>query len=289
MNYTLRTALQGLWHDKWLNLLCTLTIATSLLLVSLASVAYINIKTISAKLPDRFSITVFLNDDLEDERIQAIIKQIRGNSAVKKLEYITREQGLADLRRSLGDADYILEGIEGNPLPPSLEINVTRSSVSGDKVGRLVKGIMAIEGVDDAYYAPKLLRIISAASRYTDRAGAALIALLTIAGLFVSYATIKILFYSKQEEIATMKLLGATKGFMRSPFIIEGAAIGAMAGLLSFTAFVSLYALIYLRLAAQFPILREINVPVELLPAIPAAGLLVGVIGALIAIGRIRF
>ena len=289
MNYTLSTALQGLWHDKWLNLLCTLTIATSLFLVTIAAVTYINIKTITSKLPDRFAITIFLNEDLEDERIQAIIKQIRGNSAVKKLEYITKEQGLLDLLRSLGDADYILEGIEGNPLPPSIEINVTRSSVSGDKVERLVKGLIAIEGVDDAYYAPQLLRIISAASRYADRAGVLLITLLAIAGLFVSYATIKILFTSKEEEISTMKLLGATKWFMRSPFIIEGAAIGGVAGLMSFTAFVSLYALVYLKVAAQFPILREVQVPVELLPIIPVVGLLVGVIGASIAIGRIRF
>ncbi|KKM16074.1 hypothetical protein LCGC14_1689580, partial [marine sediment metagenome] len=139
MNYTLRTALQGLWHDKWLNLLCTLTIATSLFLVSLASVAYINIKTISAKLPDRFSITVFLNEDLEEERIKAIISQVQKHKSVKKLKYISREQGLADLRLSLGDADYVLEGIEGNPLPPSLEIGVTRRAVSGDGVGRLVR------------------------------------------------------------------------------------------------------------------------------------------------------
>ena len=127
------------------------------------------------------------------------------------------------------------------------------------------------------------------ASRYTDKAGALIIILLAVAGFFISYATIKILFYSKQDEIGTMKLLGATKGFMRAPFIIEGAAIGGVAGLMSFIAFLTLYALVYLRLSAQFPILKEIWVPIEMLPAIPLAGLVIGVVGALIAIGRIRF
>ena len=289
MNYTVKTAFQGLWHDKWMNLLCMLTIATSLFLISLASVAYYNIKAISTRLPDRFSITVFLNEDLEEERIKAIIGQVQKHSSVKKLKYITREEGLADLRLSLGDADYVLEGIEGNPLPPTLEIGVTRRAVSGDGVGRLVRDLMKIEGVDDAYYAPKLLRLISMASRYTDKAGGTIIILLGLAGFFVSYATIKILFYRKQEEIDTMKLLGATKGFMRAPFLIEGAAIGGMAGLVSFMAFLSLYALVYLRLTTEFPMLGEIRVPLQILPAMPAAGLLIGVIGALIAIGRIRF
>lgn len=289
MNYTFKTAFQGLWQDKWMNLLCMLTIATSLFLISLASVTYYNIKALSSKLPDRFSITVFLNEDLEEERIKAIIGQVQKHSAVKKLKYITREQGLADLRLSLGDADYVLEGIEGNPLPPSLEIGVTRKAVSGDGVGRLVSDVKKIEGVDDAYYAPKLLRIISMASRYTDKVGATIIILLCLAGLFVSYATIKILFYRKQAEIDTMKLLGATKGFMRAPFLIEGAAIGGIAGLISFMAFLSLYAMVYLRLTTQFPMLGEIKVPLQILPSIPVAGLLIGVIGALIAIGRIRF
>ena len=289
MNYTIKTALQGLWHDKWMNLLCMLTIATSLFLISLASVAYYNIKAISTKLPDRFSITVFLNEDLEEERIKAIIGQVQKHKSVKKLKYITKEEGLADLRLSLGDADYVLEGIEGNPLPPTLELGVTRKAVRGNGVGRLVSDVRKIDGVDDAYYAPKLLRIISMASRYTDKAGATIIILLGLAGLFVSYATIKILFYSKQEEIGTMKLLGATKGFMRAPFLIEGAIIGGVAGLMSFTAFLSLYALVYLRLTTQFPMLGEIKVPLQILPSIPAAGLLVGLIGALFAIGRIRF
>lgn len=289
MNYTIKTALSALWLDKWLNLLCTLTIATSLFLITVAMVAFFNVKQITSKLPSRFSVTVFLNEDLGQERIQAIIKQMQKHKSTKKLKYISPEQGLTDLRLSLDDADYILEGIEGNPLPPSLEVSVTRSAATTKGVERLVKDIMKIEGVDDAYYAPKLLRIISAASSYTNKAGVALIILLGIAGIFVSYATIKILFYSKQDEIRTLKLLGGTRGFIRAPFIIEGALIGGFAGFLSFGAFVSLYALVYLKLANMYPLLRELAVPIKLLPVMPFAGLTIGVAGALVAIGRIRF
>jgi cell division transport system permease protein len=289
MNYTLRSALTGLWMDRWLNLLCTLTIATSLFITGLSYVAYINVTGITDRLPDRFSITVFINDDASEDRVREVISEVRALSKVKKVRYVSREDGLRELKNSLGDADYILEGIEGNPLPPALEVGVTGSAATVSGVGRIVKKIKGIRDIDDAYYAPGLLRIISAASRYVDKAGVAIIALLSVAGLFVSYATIKILFYRKQDEIATQKLLGATKGFIRAPFIIEGAVIGAVGGLLSFISLLILYAMVYLRVASQFPLLRQIIVPVELLPAVPMAGLLIGVVGAFVAIGSIRY
>jgi cell division transport system permease protein len=289
MNYTLKTAFQGLWNNRWMNILCTLTIATSLFLISIAGVGYLNIKKITSKLPDRFAITVFLNEDLEEDRIRVIMTQVKGIAAVKKLTYISREDGLKDLKRSLGDAAYILEGIEGNPLPAAFEIIATRSAVTSNGIKALAKNILAIEGVDDAYYPPKLLRVVSTASKYADTAGAAIIILLGIAGLFVSYSTIKILFYSKENEMHTLKLLGATKGFIRAPFIIEGAIIGGTAGLLSFAAFASIYAFVFLKLVKQYPLVKELYIPIQMLPAIPAIGLTVGVIGALIAIGRIRF
>ena len=289
MNYTVKTALVGLWHDRWLNVLCVLTVGTSLLMIALAIVGYLNLKAVTDRMPDRFTVTVFIDEDTTEERVRDIITKVRGFKGVKKVKFISKEDGFKELKASLGDADYVLEGIEGNPLPDSLEVQVTRRYANTKRVNALVGKVLAIREVDDAYYAPELLRIVSAAGKFADKLGAALIIALGLAGLFVSYATIKILFYRKQEEIDTMKLLGATKGFILAPFLIEGAAIGLTGGMLSFTGFLSLYAFVYMRLSTQFAIVKALVVPIQIFPALPLAGLMIGLVGAMIAIGRIRF
>jgi cell division transport system permease protein len=107
--------------------------------------------------------------------------------------------------------------------------------------------------------------------------------------LFVCYSTVKILFYRKEREIETYKLLGATKGFIRTPFLIEGGVIGLSGGFLSFLAMLTLYYFVVLRLSLTFPLFKFILFPIDLSFAIPLSGLFLGITGAAIAIGRIRY
>jgi cell division transport system permease protein len=107
--------------------------------------------------------------------------------------------------------------------------------------------------------------------------------------IFVCYSTVKILFYRKKEEIDTHKLLGATKGFIRAPFIIEGAVIGLCGGLLSLVGILSLHYIVFLKLSLSMPLFKAIVFPVFLSPLLPFTGLLLGMTGAAIAIGRIRY
>jgi len=107
--------------------------------------------------------------------------------------------------------------------------------------------------------------------------------------IFVCYSTVKILFYRKSEEIETYKLLGATKGFIRAPFIIEGAVMGFIGGLLSLIGILSLYYTVIFRLSYTIPLFKTIIFPINISLYLPLAGLFLGMTGAVIAIGRIRY
>jgi cell division transport system permease protein len=119
--------------------------------------------------------------------------------------------------------------------------------------------------------------------------GAILIIIMSAGTLFVCYSTVKILFYRKNREIETYKLLGASKGFIRAPFIIEGAVIGLSGGVLSLIGILILYYLVLLKVGLAFPIFKSFIFPLNMSYALPAAGLLLGITGAVFAIGRIRY
>jgi cell division transport system permease protein len=120
-------------------------------------------------------------------------------------------------------------------------------------------------------------------------AGMVLIIALSVGIIFVCYSTVKILFYRRIEEIETFKLLGATKGFIRTPFLIEGAVIGTAGGIVSLMGIFAFYSVILLRLGILLPLFKTILFPTGLFLSLPVIGLFLGMTGAAVALGRLRF
>lgn len=287
MSYAFNTAVTGLWRDKWVNFLCALSIATGFFLICIALIGVHNLKLATRTLPQRFTMTVFLTD-MSDDKAAVIVSRVRSMPAVLSAQYISKADALADLRAASPEADYILEGLEDNPLPPSIEVRIHKNAATDQEVKNLVESIQHIEGVDEVSYAQGIIRLIQEARRYVETGGLSVIILLACAVLFVSYSTIKVLFYRRREEIQTLKLLGATRWFIRSPFLIEGATLGLGGGALGLMALLALWRAILTEAAPVLPILKQVEIP-PYVYLMPVAGLLLGIVGALIAIGRIRY
>ncbi len=288
-SYTFSLALGSLIKEKWINLLSALTIATGLILMALSILTAYNIDLVARKLPDRFTLTVFLKDDIGEDKISGIISSVKGNASVKGVKYISKDSALKELRTLVKDADYVLEGLGENPLPASLEVSLKKEFVSESSV-RALSGVFGdMEGVDEVYYGEKFLSSIELIRQGAGGISLAMIAALSTGIIFVCYSTVKILFYRRKEEIETLQLLGATKGFIRAPFIIEGCLIGLTGGLIAASGVFALRHFIGTELALRIPILMSIVFPNEIIFYTPIAGLFIGMIGSLVAIGRIRF
>jgi cell division transport system permease protein len=284
-----RSAVSGLWREKWINLLSVLTIASGLLLISVAFLLVFNLSAAVRDLPERFSMMVFLENGLSAERMQELVSETRAMPGVRSARFISREEALSELRAMLEDSGQVLEGLDENPLPASVEVKVEESAVTVERAGELARRMEDLEGVEDVQYGERVLSIIQSVRRYTETMGALLVGVLAAAMVFVCYSTVKILFYRKRAEVDTIKLLGATKGFIRGPFLIEGGVLGAAGGSVSVLALLALYSSLYLKLAGSFPLLTALVLPGWFLLYPPALGLAIGVAGAYIAIGRIRF
>lgn len=289
MPYFIRLALQSLWQGRYINILAVLTISIGLLLLTLVTLTIYNINLFTKKLPERFSVIAYLKDNIPEQEAKNIAASIKERRSVEKARYISKESALKELKASVKNAEYIFEGLDENPLPPSIEITFKKAAVSPEAVKTFSADIKKIKGVDEVQYGEKFLSSIHSIMSTVQAAGVILAVVMTAGIIFICYSTVKILFYRRNEEIETFKLLGATRSFIRTPFVIEGGAIGIAGGVLSLLVAGFVYYSIFHKLSLDAPVLKLLIFPAELFLVLPVAGLALGISGALIAIGRIRY
>lgn len=287
--YPFRLAIQSLVKDLWINILAMLTITAGLIIISIAFLLVYNLDAATGRLPERFSIVLYLEENLPKEQLDSILLSVRKQRAVRSVKYIPKEEALQELRSTLKNSDYILEGLEGNPLPDSLEVKL-RKEAAGPEAGRkLMEEIGKIKGVSDADYGEQFLVTLHQLRVGVKIIGMSMIAILSVGIIFVCYSTVKVLFYRRHDEIETFKLLGATKGFIRAPFLIEGGVLGGAGGLLSLSMLFLIHHLFLSRLSASLPIFKSILFPVDIFLSLPLLGLFLGIAGAAVALGRLRY
>lgn len=287
--YSFRIALQSILFEKWIYLLSALTVAAGLVFTTITLLIVYNLDSATRKLPEKFSVMLYLSDSVSQDEKDTIISTAQKDRAVEKAVFVPKEQALKELKSTLKDSAFILEGLGENPLPDSIEIKFKSDAVGPESVQRLTNLLKPFKGIQDIEYGEEFLSAVHSLRSGLRSVGIIIITIMSVGLLFVCYSAVKILFYRKEKEIETYKLLGATKGFIRTPFLIEGAVIGFAGGSLSLAGMLTLYYVLIFRLSVTFPLLKLIVFPIELSFALPLSGLLIGITGAAIAIGRIRY
>jgi cell division transport system permease protein len=287
--YAFRLAAQSLLREKWINLLSILTIASGLLIAALTALLVYNVDAVTKRLPEKFSMMLYLKDNLSGDEVETILNTLRKDSTIETVKYISKDDALKELKGAFKDVSYILEGLEENPLHDSIEIKLKGAVAGPETAKRLASEMAKIKGVDEVEYGEKLLSSLYSLGLGMRAVGILFIIIMFGGVIFVCYSAVKILFYRKKEEIETYKLLGATKGFIRAPFIIEGAVIGFCGGFLCLVGILSLHYIVFLKLSLSIPLFKAIIFPTNLSPLLPLTGLFLGMAGAAIAIGRIRY
>ncbi len=287
--YSLKLALQSLLREKWINILSMLTIAAGLFMIALTFFSVYNVDMATKKLPEKFSMMVYLNEGLSEDEIANIVSILKKNNTVEQTRFISKDKALEELRGVLKNADYVLEGINENPLPASIEVKFREDSVNIANVKKVAVDIKKLKGIGDVEYGEQFLNSIHSIKTGARAVSLLLIGIMSTGVVFVCYSTVKIMFYRRKEEVETFKLLGATRGFIRAPFVIEGGVLGIGGGLVSMLGAMSFHYVLFSKLVYKMPILKIIVFPSEIFIALPALGLALGIGGAVVALGRIRF
>ncbi len=229
--YSVKEGISGFKRARLSSVITIFTLTISLLLLGLFAIIYRNTNSIIQSFRDKVEMEVFIAaeaDDAQTERIKQTILAVRG---VLSVSYVSKEDAAKIFKKEFGeDINAVLDF---NPLPASFKLRLEQEYKNSDSARSMHAALTAIEGIDDVVYRKTLLEILDRRVKIFVGASAAIGVTLLIAAIFLVSNTIRLTIYAKRKMITTMKLVGATRGFIRMPFLIEGALHGIMGGVMA--------------------------------------------------------
>lgn len=286
---TIKQGFVGMWRNRTMSLASIGSVTASLLILGIILILVLNINNMTNIAKEEFDeIIVFLKDDISQEQIEKIGEEIRDYNGVLSIIYQTKEQGLENWKETWGEEKYLLEGLEENPVPDSYIIQLEDIKYADDIVKRL-EGFSDIESIRDYNeIVEKMLTITD----FVRTGGLIIIGILMLISVFIISNTIKITVAARKKEISIMKYVGATNGFIRGPFIIEGLILGVIGSAISI--FIVSYSYKYLfRMANEklYVLFTVYMIPYnnlidDIMIIFTTIGVGIGIVGSLISLRR---
>jgi cell division transport system permease protein len=221
----------------------TLVISISLVLflLGILGLVLINARELSDYFRESMSFSVMLDDDAKEADIRMLQKDLDAKAYVKSTAYISKSDAAVKMKEELGE-DFI-SFLGDNPLPPSIDVYLYSGYTIPDSVAKIEKYILEYPFVKEVYYQESLLFLINENVKKISLFLLVISAFLFLIALTIINNTIRLSIYSKRFLIRTMQLVGATRSFIRKPFIIQSAFQGLIAALI---AMILLLGLLYL-------------------------------------------
>ena len=227
----LKQGFQGMWRNRSMGLASIGSISAVLMILGVVIILVLSINNVAMEIKTKFDeIQVFLKDDLTAEDIDKIQETIEEDDRVLSVVFQSKGQGLEIMKKDWEEDSYLLEGLEeDNPLQDSYIIQLKDIKDADD----VVKKLDTIEGIEYINYYKDIIDKLLVFANYIRFGGIVVIGILVLVSVFIISNTIKITVTSRKREVNIMKYVGATNGYIRGPFIIEGILFGLIGAVLS--------------------------------------------------------
>ena len=221
---------------KGMGIVSTLIMSVALLMLALFTLVTVNLHGLAQSFRSEIEIDVFVKDDVPVEQALALRERLAKLQGVQAAQFISKEDALAEFRAQLGQDSDLLDVLEENPLPASMRLQLAETAQQSDRLSLLADYIRELPEVDEVRYGDiwvsKLERYIQVFTYLDVLVGA----IVLISAMFVISNTVRLTVMARSRTIEIMRLVGATNGFIRMPFVIESAVQGAVAGGLAMVA-----------------------------------------------------
>jgi cell division transport system permease protein len=237
--YYIAEAFRGFRANSLVNLLAVGTISMAMLIVGFFLIVFLNLQTAVNALGDRFEMSVYLKEGLTEHEKDFIEHRLKTEPGVKKVSFLSRTEALQLFKKELKGQDALIQGLVENPLPDSYEVTIDRRYADTDRLEAMAGKFAEYRGVEDVSYGKEGARVLSGFYKAIIYGGTALAVLLGVTVVFIISNSVRLALYSRGQEIELMQWIGATKGFIQGPFLIEGMmlamigsalAVGVLAG-----------------------------------------------------------
>jgi len=247
--YAVREALAAFRRTPVLTGLSSAMVGLALFVVGLFALATYNLQLALSAIEERVEVVVYLRDDARQSEIDHLLGELAAFDEVRRVNYLSKRDALERAQAELPEfGDLFLES-EVNPLPQSLEVELRAGDRNPEVVERIASAAENYPFVEDALYGEEWVDRLFALRRIGAASAAVLgIAFALVAALIIGTA-LRIAIFARRDEIYVMRLVGAKNGFIRRPFLLEGAfaglAGGALAGLLTYGTYRGVYAYLF--------------------------------------------
>lgn len=232
----------------------------------------------------------FLEKNIPNESIQAIDAKIRKSPLVLQTKFVSSEQALERFQERFPELQGVVANLKINPFPPSFEATLRDKNVSSTETADFLQRMKEMPGIEDVQFNKEWVDRMQSLSRLVRAVGFFLGSILMLASFFIISNVIRLNVFARKNEIEILRLVGASNSFIRTPFLLEGTALGIIGGVFSLPLLLLVLKLFPLYLGSSLGVLNQLlhfrflsfSQTIWLI----AAGALIGLIGSLTSLSR---
>jgi len=283
--YFTAEAFRGLRANSLVNLLAVGTISMAMVIVGFFLLAFFNLQTSVNALGDRLEMSVYLKDGLTERDRDFILTRIKAEPGVKQATHLPKAGALELFRKELKGQESLIDGLGENPLPDSFEVTIHREYA--DRISDLSEKFSGYHGVEEVSYGRQGADAIAGLLKMITYGGSALAVLIGVSVVFIISNSVRLALYSRGQEIELMQWIGATKGFILGPFLVEGMLLAMIGAALAVGVLAALYYVLPPEVALFLSRPNGLDfLPPAVVAYMIAGGGLLGLTGGLISASR---
>ncbi len=268
-----RRAVKDILDNRFLNFVTIITIALSILIASAFILFFINANDLVSSWKKGVRLMAYLKPGTTQANLAGLRMNIKGISGVQDAIFISKEDALSRLKDQMKRQASLFENLKQNPLPDAFEIRMSPFLQRETDVEIVATRIESLAAIDEVEYGRLWFKRFTNIISLFRLTGYALGILFFMAAVFIVANTIRIVLYSRREEVEIMRLVGAADDFIKSPFYIEGIILGGLGGLIGLMALL----IVFIFIASNFEQSLSIGLfQVRFLPLKFTFGILIG-------------
>ncbi|MCK6550633.1 permease-like cell division protein FtsX [Myxococcota bacterium] len=283
-------AASALLRSFGITALAVVTIGVALAVLATFAIIVENLRRVADQLGHEVEISAYLGPDVSELQRKNLEGTIENLDGVLDVRFVASADALGELRTAMGRDAILLDGLPDDVLPPSIEVRLEPRSWQAGEVRGIADGIGKLAGIADVRFGQEDIERVDALLGFVRIAAMVLGVALMLATILIISNTIRLTVYARRDEIEIMSLVGATSAFVRAPFVLEGAIQGLLGGGVALGTLVALQSVLETGIErglgyAYGPI--ELHfVPLDFLGLLVSSGVLIGLIGSLLAVGK---
>ncbi|MEW6325509.1 MAG: permease-like cell division protein FtsX [Nitrospirota bacterium] len=266
------------------------TMALAFLLLGLFLLLWVNVRAMTGQATEELRLQVFLRDEIEAAQRDRVRTALEREPAVESVSYVSKEEALARFTAQGGEQAALLEGLGTNPLPAAFDVRLRPDPALTADLPALAGRIEAEAGVELVRYGQEWIGRFRVVLAFLRALGIGVGGVVAAAVVAIVANTIRFLIDARRQDIAVLKIVGASPGVIALPYLLEGVLLGAAGALLALGGLAGLMAWSgpALETAGGFLLGRGglQFLPPQIMAAVLSAGALLGAIGSALALRR---